>query len=383
MSSISTSLATSDAVNVTGADLRPPRKRLRVLHVAEAFGGGVYGVVKDLAERAAREGHAIAIAYGRRPETPADVRGDIDEGVELFAMPWKHRGPGPQIAAAAQLRRIVRAWKPDIVHLHSTFATVVGSVVLRREGARIVSTPHAYAFSGSARSAPRRWAYKMLEEYAARRVDLVGAVSPSEGAVARDVLGARRVKVVENGIAELDDAPENAEIELRPPRVVAMGRAEPQRRPEQVAAIMTRVRSLAEVEWIGDESTSEAGIQALREADITVTGWMPRCAAIERLALARAYLHWTAWDGHPLSILEAMARDVVVVASDIPACRDVIGDEQSCATVDEAAALLRRILTDDDYAIRLLERQRERRRRFSANRMAAEWLDTYFELLGG
>ena len=37
--------------------------------------------------------------------------------------------------------------------------------------------------------------------------------------------------------------------------------------------------------------------------------WLPLLdnQRLERLAGATAYLHWTAWDGQPLSVLEAMA----------------------------------------------------------------------------
>ena len=47
---------------------------------------------------------------------------------------------------------------------------------------------------------------------------------------------------------------------------------------------------------------------------------------------AKVYLHWTAWDGLPLSILEAMANDVVVIASDIPANRELSVPSRSSAT---------------------------------------------------
>jgi glycosyltransferase involved in cell wall biosynthesis len=108
-----------------------------------------------------------------------------------------------------------------------------------------------------------------------------------------------------------------------------------------------------------------------------VSGWVERDEAMERLASATAYLHWTAWDGQPLSVLEAMARDVVVVASDIDANRELLGPEQVCATEDAAVELLRSIVADPERRARLLESQRARRAGHGAARMVEAWRDVY------
>ena len=65
-------------------------------------------------------------------------------------------------------------------------------------------------------------------------------------------------------------------------------------------------------------------------AGIPLSDWLPRGELLDRIGSAGAYLHWTAWDGLPLSILEAMALDVVVVASDIPPNREILGPDAVC-----------------------------------------------------
>ena len=85
---------------------------LRILHIAEAFGGGVFEMTRILAEGAADAGHEVAIAYGRRPETPDDVRAAIDPKVELFETPWTSRTPVAQLRAALMLRRVIQAGRP-------------------------------------------------------------------------------------------------------------------------------------------------------------------------------------------------------------------------------------------------------------------------------
>jgi len=178
-------------------------RSLRILHVSEAFGGGIVGVVAPLAERLTGAGHSVAVAYGVRPETPADVRNELSDDVEVFPLPWHRRTMREQVRAAKALRRLAAEWEPDVVHLHSSFAGVVGSMALARRYV-LVYSPHGYSFTRTTDAPLRRLAYRAAERYVARRVDVVAAVSESEAAQARAGVRAPAVEVVPNGIPELD-----------------------------------------------------------------------------------------------------------------------------------------------------------------------------------
>jgi glycosyltransferase involved in cell wall biosynthesis len=350
---------------------------LDVLYVAEAFGGGLFEITRKKAEGLVARGHRAAIAYGIRPETPPDPRAVIDDGVELIPMPWTSRTAAAQVRALFALRRLVEERKPDVVHLMSSFAGLHGAVALGGSAVPTIYTPQGYAFTMSSEPRLKREIYRVLETFVAHRVTVVGACSQTEGAQARGLPGKPDVSVVENGITELDDAP-GAPPRTGRPQVVALGRPSPQRRPEACARILSAVADLADVHWIGGGDTD--GQQALIAAGIPVTGWLPRAQTLKALSAATVYLHWTAWDGLPLSILEALARDVVVVASDIGPNREVVGPEQVCQTEAEAIALIRAILTDASRYDRFLARQREQRSLYGAGRMVDRWIDLYTEL---
>jgi glycosyltransferase involved in cell wall biosynthesis len=353
---------------------------VRVLHVTEAGGGGTFEVVRVLAERLARRGHDVAIAAGRRPSSRAQLDDGLDSGVELFALPWTQRTLGAQLAAGRAIRRLVADWRPDVVHLHSSFAGAVGSAALQR-GVPTVYTPHGMAAARIGDGALRRLAQNTAERAIVRRAGVLGAVSHAEAELARRAHRAPRVTVVPNGIPELDPGREPGAPARREPLVVAAGRIDPARRPNGVARILAGVTGSARVAWIGGAPADED--VPLRAAGIPITGWLERERAIAEVAAATVYLHWSAWDGLSLAVLEALAHDVVVVASDIPANREIVGAAQVRASEAGAIELIRELLADAALRERLLAAQRERRGQWSAERMADGWSAVYARLASG
>jgi glycosyltransferase involved in cell wall biosynthesis len=349
---------------------------VRVLHVLEAAGAGTLGVVTALVERLDRAGHEVTLAIGHRPETPADLDGQLPAGVQLVHLPWVGRTWRSQPAAALALRRLVDRWQPDVVHLHSSIAGAVGSVVRAR--CATVYTPHGYAFSNAPRAGGRMAVYRWVERLVARRSDMVVAVSEAEGALARDVIGAPRLCVIPNGIPELDDRASRSRSSDRP-MVVGLGRIVAARSPQASARVLAAVASDADVAWIGASPGDEhAPLAAL---GIPITGWLAHDDAVARLADATVLVHWSSGDGASLAVLEAMAVGTVVVASDIPANRELLGPRQVVASERDAVALVRAVLADERLRSDLVDDQRRRAASYGANLMASRYAHLYRRLL--
>ncbi len=361
-----------------GATARP----LRLLHVVESFGGGTYEVVRTLAAGLADAGHDVTVAHGRRPVTPSaqEIRQAFPPSISLVPLGWADRRLTSQLRAARTLHGLIRRLDPDVVHLHSSFAGFVGALALPR-GAASVFTPHGYSISAPGLTRANRAARTAAERFVAHRVSVVGAVSAPEAELARQAAHARDVVVVPNGIPELDRGCEPAPRPRPVPRVVAMGRVEPARRPAETAAILRAVRDVAEVLWIGGPGPDETRDPNL--ADIPSTGWLTRDEAFDALASAVVLVQWSAWEGLPLAVLEAFARDVIVVGSDIPALADLLGPGQVRAEPGAAAELVREAVVSPEVRSRLLAGQQRRRGAYSATAMVARWSAVYAALALG
>jgi len=163
--------------------------------------------------------------------------------------------------------------------------------------------------------------------------------------------------------------------------VIAGGRIVRQRRPPETARILRAVGDLAEVGWVG--GGTRANVARVRALGVEITGWMPHERAMHELEGSIVYLHWTEWDGQSIAVLEAIARDVVVVASDIPPNRELLASEQLCRTEAEAIALVRQVLQDPATQRRLLDAQRSLGESHGAAAMVQGWIDVYRRAIAG
>ena len=97
-----------------------------------------------------------------------------------------------------------------------------------------------------------------------------------------------------------------------------MGRVRRQKDPDFFAAAARAARDL---DWVWVGGGDEAGEGRLRAAGVRVTGWLERSAVLDELATADVYVHTAAWEGAPLSILEAARAGCPVVARKIAPLR--------------------------------------------------------------
>lgn len=282
-------------------------RRPRVLHLVEAYGGGVQTAIEQYIQSSSFAEHFI-FARGR-PGHDVGVMQNV--AVELY--------DGSLVGFIRSSAERCALLQPDVVHLHSSYAGFVRFLLPRRD-LRLVYTPHCFAFERLDKSRTHRRAYKFAENLFQRiRPVEFAAVSPHEARLARDVVGAKRVTVLPNIV-------QKSRVQSHPPvgkdrtgqaTVVSVGRISEQKSPDFFADVARQSQCLGHrFVWVGDGSPRLR--RKLEDAGVHVTGWLRNEAARDVIRSASLYLHTAAWEGAPLAPLEATELGVPVIVRDVP-----------------------------------------------------------------
>ena len=303
--------------------------------------------------------------------------------------------------ALGMLRRLFRESRPEIVHTHSSKAGLLGRIAAKREGVPvIVHTVHGWSFHDNMTSA-RRAVYIRLERLAARWTDRIITVSNLDrrkGLAARIGSPSQYRLVHElNDLQRYSDRAQDgpsarATLGIPPGSFVVgtVGRLSHQKDPQtwvRTASLVATEVPDARFVIVGDgdlRSETESLVAALGLGDrVTFTGLRDDVPRI--LPAFDALLLTSRWEGLPLTIPQAMASGVPVVASAVDGNGEIVQDGENGLLAPPATprmladAVLR--LRDRDLAARLVERGRETARDFSLERTIPQLEQLYAEVV--
>ncbi|NLD42017.1 MAG: glycosyltransferase family 4 protein [Chloroflexi bacterium] len=378
--------------------------KVRLLQVIASSRGGGAVHVRDLVRGLdpARYDIQVALPDDGGSVSAGDLRG---AGAAVHVLPLER---GLSLRALSALRRL--AQNADLMHVHGPRAAFCGRLAAATLGSarpRVVYTVHAFA-------APHyRWPASAvllaLERASARYTDAVIAVAQAQRSelLAAKACTPERITVVHNGI----DLPAPAVGEG-----VAQARQETRRRlglpaDARVATMVCRLYRPRDFE------TLLIAFRQVREelpgARLLIVGDGPYRARVEDLvdglwlsqqvilagqrddvpallAASDLLVHATVgWEGMNLSILEAMAAGLPVVASRVGGIPEAVVDGETGLLVTprspaELARALLRLLGDPGEAARLGAKGLARvRALFGVPREIAETEAVYAQVLGG
>lgn len=309
------------------------RKKKKILYVVEAMGGGIFTYIVDMANELI-DTYDMYIAYGVREQTPENYKEYFDERIHLVEVESFERAINPikDIKSLFEVRQIASKIKPDIIHLHSSKAGVIGRMAFNGS-TPVFYTPHGYSFLMENYKPMKRCIFMLIEKLCAKRN--CTTISCSIGEHQETLRLTKNAIYVNNGIntLELQKIIDSTERVDHPFTVYTLGRICYQKNPtlfNEIAMMLPDVRFI----WIGDGELRNM----LTSKNIEITGWIDRSKAIKYAINADVFLLPSRWEGLPISLLESMYMKKVCIVSDIIGNRDVIRDEENgyvCKELEE------------------------------------------------
>jgi glycosyltransferase involved in cell wall biosynthesis len=294
------------------------------------------------------------------------------------------------LAYIPRLARELKDFAPDVVVAH-----LFGNHLVVAAAAKLARVPATYGVSANdpVHHAGSRWRPMLLAQVARPICRGEIAVSEYVGTVLRSQLGlpARRVHVIANGV-DVDEIARRADTgragtvrpagEYRLLMIALISRAKDHETAIRAVAMLRERGHPVTIDFAGDVRRRERrdALEALA-AQLGVRDAVrflgPRDDVPELIGASDVVVHSTHSEGFGLVLLEAFASRTPVVATDVPACREVL-DNGSCGLLvprRDAAALadaVIQLLHDDALRRRLVaEAWAQVRDRYHVRIMAA------------
>lgn len=306
--------------------------------------GGASMHVLELACDMQRRGHQVTILLG-----PGEVVAQqaAQRGLAVLIEPLLLRSISPvaDLRCLLRLRNTIRHLQPDLLHLHSAKAGLLGRLV-----GKMLSVPVVYSVHGWAFSASKGWqarCFTLLERWLLPLTDLLVLVCRRDLMLAEKLAGKHHVRLalVHNGIE--DNKLQAAPRQHAPVRLCCVARFEA---PKDPFTLLSAVAKLApgsfQLTMVGSGpllAQCQAQAQALGLNQVEFTG--ERYDVDLLLQQADVFVLSSLSESLPVSVLEAMRASLPVVATDVGGMAELVEDGVSGYLVPtgDIAALTERL----------------------------------------
>ncbi len=385
-------------------------RKLKILEVCnlDRFAASPYMLpfFRKLVER----GHEVHVAC--RVTAFADILRKA--GLEVHDIPiTRSITPLRDLACYRQLKGLIREGGYDLVHTHNPKDGVMGRIAAwKLTVTAVIHTCNGFYFSHRS-SGLKRWAVLRVERYAAKRCHLVIFVNSDDLALAaaKKIVKPGRAKLIYNGVdlerfwpGEDPALKEELGIPLDAPVVGYIGEI---RRERNLDVLVEAAAALSQVEVEGKGEVAQPHPHLVMVGDSSLEPKEPE--RLERLASRlgmEGRLHFTGYrrdperfyriftvyalpstrEGFGVTLIEAMASEVPVVACRVRGPRDIIDDGLDGILVAdrdsrELADAISFLFETPEATSAYTERAREKvERDFNHKRMRSQLLDEYRRL---
>jgi len=367
---------------------------IRILHIAESARGGVGSYLNEMIPAIGEWQACHGLGWQARVLLPSEDRSMLervpDTLVETYSRNARDVPAFGRLAVASW--QLIGTFRPDIIHLHSTFAGAILRPLLLAASRRfrinpgIVYSPHGFAFQITGSSRRQKVVARVERRLAALTAKII-VLSDAEYAECIEWgFPSDRLVRIYNGTRPEPAGIQPAEWDDRRIKVLFVGRFDRQKGLDVLLEAARLAPNQICVRCAGTSVVGGGGAVSL-PGNVEALGWLDETQVAAQFAAADVVAIPSRWEGFGLAAIEAMRAGVPVVASRVGGLPEVIENGVTGRLVppDDPAALLAALIGDDE-AVRARMGAAGRQRffaRFTAERSAAQVGQIYCDLLAG
>jgi glycosyltransferase involved in cell wall biosynthesis len=352
--------------------------------------GGASVHLLDLASSALEAGHEVLIFVGGKGVFVEQAK---DKSLECISLSFLKREIHPiyDFLCFFELKSKLKTFKPDIIHLHSSKAGILGRLAAKSLKIPSVFTAHGWAFTEGV-SRFKRKLYLKIERYMAKLTNRIITVSDFDRKLALDSNVGDRKKIVSihNGMPDIQYLPRK-KSKSDYVRFIMVARFDHQKDHKKLVDAFSLIKDKNWLlEFVGDgpfyrEVYDYVDIKKLGDK-VVFSG---ACNDVSnRLASSDVFCLISNWEGLPLTIIEAMRAGLPIIASSVGGVPETIiqgetGYLVSRGDVSGISASIKTILKSEDERLRLGENGRlYYENDFKFEQMFDKTLNVYKDILG-
>lgn len=313
---------------------------MKVVHIVESFGGGVYDFIKDLTNE--MQEYETTIFYGDRGNLKIGFENDFRKNIKFIK--WENAQReiflSKDIKALFEVIKILRKEKYDVIHLHSSKAGFLGRVAAKLVGQskNVIYTTHGISFLRQDISNSKLKLFILLEKIGEVCGGQTIACSKSEA----EFIKSKGIacEYINNGI-KIDENFVKQPKKDNVIRMINVGRITEQKNPKLFNEIAKEFIHNPKIKfiWIGEGEDRKQ----LSSENIEITGWLSQEQVKERLKEADIYLSTSKWEGLSLAVLQAMNYELPLVLSNCIGNIDLVEENINGNTYKEISEAIKKI----------------------------------------
>ncbi|MDV7137580.1 glycosyltransferase [Maribacter sp. TH_r10] len=355
-------------------------KKIKVLHISEPFAAGVYNYIKDLCRFCDTEKDIESyVTYsGKREDTNKEnFEHDFSPNTTLVEVDMEREiSPINDFLAVYKIIKEIRRIKPDVIHLHSSKAGVLGRIAAKTyPEAKLYYTPHGYSFVREDISEFKKKLFWTIEKNTSR---FFGGITIACGDTEYEF--AKQIKhnsyLIRNGVDVNEIEKKEKNKRSKGFVIGTIGRISPQKNPYLFNQIALKFPEI-EFIWVGDGENKNI----LTSKNIKVKGWIPREEVLDLINEFNIYIQTSSWEGLPFTIIEAMALKKPIIATNVIGNKDAVKHNYNgilCSNLKEFEKAILKVLEDSSFVEKMgVKSQMRAKKLFNKNSNFKELIKLY------